>query len=149
LASAIVNVVQDVAPAEAVLVPLEGIQAEITCDQDAVQIQVLMRTIGWYDEPFTLSARLIDANGAEVGRSAADVEFGVERPRSNLLNSGNYLLPLESVPAPELGPLSLDLIAYRWQQEAERVVPRLFVNDDGAVVDALRLPLPPPTTCDH
>jgi hypothetical protein len=147
LASGVVNVVFDVAPPEPSLVPLEGIEAEIVCDDGSVQIRVLMRTIGWYDDPFTLSARLIDGSGAEVGRSTADVEFGVELPRSNLLNSATYEVPLESVPAAELGPLSVDLIAYRWQQEAERVVPRFFVAGDGTVVDALRLPLPTAATC--
>jgi hypothetical protein len=148
IAAGDVNVVEDVAPPENRLVPLAGDEAVIRCAEGEAQIQAVLRTIGWYDEAFTLSARMVDANGAEVGRSAADVEFAVERPRSNLLHRDLYTLPVDELPAAEVGPLMVDLVAYRWQQEAERVVARQFVADDGTVVPALRLPLTRGADCD-
>jgi hypothetical protein len=144
-----VNVVDDIAPPESVLVPVLGMEAEIVCQDDENEIQVLMQTIGWYDEPFTLSARVIDGSGREVARSEADVEFPAKPPRTHLLNREYYILPLAEIPAPEVGDLAVDIVAYRWQQEAERVVARKFVLDDGRVVDTLRLPLQRPETCEQ
>ena len=148
VASSDVNVVEDVAPPEMRLVPLAGDEASIVCAEGEAQMEVMMRTVGWYDEAFTLSARIVDGSGAEVGRSAADVEFPVARPRSNLLQSDLYKLPVDEVPGADAGALMVDLIAYRWQQEAARVVARQFVAADGSVVAALRLPLTIAASCD-
>jgi hypothetical protein len=41
----------------------------------------------------------------------------------------------------------VNLIAYHWQQEAERIVPRHFVTDDGSVVETLQLPVQRITLC--
>jgi hypothetical protein len=147
LATADVNVVDDVAPPEATVIPLAAIDALIRCESNAPQIEVLMHTIGWYDDPFTLTARVVDESGQEIARSAADVEFPAERPRHDLLTTHQYNLPLESVPASEDGALTLLLIAYRWQHEAQRIVPRHFVEADGSVVPVLHLPLSISPTC--
>jgi hypothetical protein len=148
LASANVSVMADVASPEVTLVPLLGVEAMIACDAGEAQLQIAMRTIGWYDEPFTLSARVLDESSTELARSAADVEFPAQRPRSNLLTTHLYDLPLTDVPASDVRSLNVDLIAYRWQQEAERIVPRHFVLEDGSVVGTLRLPLTHSSTCE-
>jgi hypothetical protein len=148
LASANVRVMADVAAPEVTLVPLLGAETMIACEAGEAQIQMVMRTIGWYNDPFTLSARVLDESGTEVARSTADVEFPAQRPRSNLLTTHRYDLPLADVPAPDAESLTVDLIAYRWQQAAERIVPRHFVLEDGSVAETLRLPLTRSSTCE-
>jgi hypothetical protein len=153
VASGMVNVVDDVAPPEITLLPVRDMEAHMVCDGDAIRAEVLMETTGWYDESFTLSARLVDANGVEVARSAADVEFPPIAPRRNLLHQEPYalpfdVLPLDALPEGNDGPLTLEVHGYQWQQSAERIVARNFVDDDGMVVDALRLPLSVSPTCE-
>jgi hypothetical protein len=148
LASTVVHVIPEVAPPEVQLLPVQPLEAAIVCHEGEAQIRVRMRTTGWYDEAFTLSARLFEKNGMEVGRSAADVEFPVAAPRSDFLSINDYLLPLEKVPDAELGELTLHLVAYRWQQEAERIVPRYFVGADGVAMPEVGLPLQMPESCD-
>jgi hypothetical protein len=136
-----------VAAPEATLIPVAVNNASIHCEAGAPQIEVDMRTIGWYDDPFTLTARMVDEHGQEVARSAADVEFPGERPRSDLFTIHEYNLPLESVPSSDDGALTLMLIAYRWQHDAQRIVPRHFVEMDGSVVSVLYLPLAISASC--
>jgi hypothetical protein len=141
LATANVRVVDDFVPPEIALLPVRALKAEISCREETPQLDVLMQTVGWYDAPFTLSARLLNIAGMEVARSSADVEFGVEPLRRGLLSLNIYTLPLGGVPAVEDEHLDVELIAYRWQQEVEGIVARRFVADDGAVLDTIRLPI--------
>ncbi|MBX3001264.1 MAG: hypothetical protein KF893_22275 [Caldilineaceae bacterium] len=138
LAASDVNVVVDAAPPESRVLPVLAIQAILTCGGDDAQIDLILRTVGWYEEPFTLSARLLDAEGAQVMRSA-DVEFPPHRPRANLRTINVYLLPLPVIPGDDA--LTVELIGYQWQQAAERIVPRAFVSAEGEVMDQLSLPL--------
>jgi hypothetical protein len=136
-----VRVVDDVVPPEIALLPVRALKAEISCREETPQLDILMQTVGWYDAPFTLSARLLNIAGMEVARSSTDVEFGVEPLRRDLLSLNIYTLPLGGVPAVEDEHLDVELIAYRWQQEVEGIVVRRFVADDGAVLDTIRLPI--------
>ena len=141
VASGMVNVRDDVAPPEATLLPVRGVEATLVCEGDTMRADVLMQTIGWYDESFTLSGRVLDADGVEVARSTADVEFPPVEPRRNLLERAYYTLPFDALPNANDPSLSLELYAYQWQQSAERIVARNFVHEDGTVASALRLPL--------
>lgn len=147
VASGMVNVRDDVAPPEATLLPVRGIEATIVCEGDKISADVSMQTIGWYDKSFTLSGRVLDVNGIEVARSAADVEFPPVEPRRNLLNLADYTLPFDSLPDAGNTLLSLELYAYQWQQSAERIVARNFVHEDGTVGSTLLLPLKVSTNC--
>lgn len=139
IVSGSVHVINDVAPPERQLLPWRATQAEIHCVEGEEQLVVTMQTIGWYDSPLTLSARFVNATGIEIGRSAADVEFAADVARQALLSEHVYALPLDEVPATDA--LMVNLIAYHWQQEAERIVTRHFVTDDGSVVETLQLPV--------
>ncbi|MCC6456373.1 MAG: hypothetical protein IT328_15570 [Caldilineaceae bacterium] len=148
LATAEVTVMADAAAPEVTLLPVQGVSAGVVCEEGEAHLEVILRTIGWYERPFTLSARILDGSDTEVARSRADVEFVAQRPRTDLLTSHAYKLPLAEVPAPEHGALTVDLIAYQWQQEAERTVARAFVTADGSVVNTLQLPLARSSGCE-
>ena len=76
-------------------------------------LRLRLRTIGWYDAPFTLSARLLAESGEVLGRSAVDVEFPAHLPRTELLSTHVYELPLAACPWER--PVLVELSAYRWQ----------------------------------
>jgi hypothetical protein len=141
VASGMVTLTNDVAPPEITLLPVRGVEAKLVCDAGAIRADVTMKTTGWYDESFTLSGRVMDASGVEVARSAADVEFPPVAPRTNLLHQAHYSLPFDALPEINDGPLALELLAYQWQQLAERIVARNFVDANGTVVGSQRLPL--------
>jgi hypothetical protein len=138
LAASDVNVAAEVAPPEARALPVWGLEAILLCAEDGPRLDLSMQTIGWYEEPFTLSVRLLDASGAEVMRSA-DVEFPTYRPRANLRTVNLYPLPLPALPPGNA--LTVEVLGYQWQQAAERIVPRSFVNAEGELVDRLSLPM--------
>lgn len=146
LAVSTVNVLADAAPPEGRLLPVMAMDAILTCGGEVAQIDLTMQTIGWYEEPFTLSARLLDAGGAEVMRSA-DVEFPPHRPRANLRTINLYSLGLSALPAEDA--LTVEVIGYQWQQAAERIVPRAFVSAEDDWVDSLRLPLARSAGCEN
>jgi hypothetical protein len=138
LASSDLTVMIDGAPPEVRALPIHALAAMLVCTAEGTRLDLSMQTVGWYEEPFTLSARLLDVNGVEIMRSA-DVEFPPHRPRANLRTINGYPLPLSSIPSDE--SLTVELIGYQWQQAAERIVPRSFVSAEGAVIDRLQLPL--------
>lgn len=148
VASADVSVVADVAPPEITLLPLVGEAAVLECEAGEAWVRVELRTIGWYETSFTLSARVYDENNSEVARSAVDVEFPAEPPRSDLLSTHTYILPLAATPSPQAGEFTVAVVAYRWQQAAERIVARHFVTADGLAVDTLQLPLAISPSCE-
>jgi hypothetical protein len=146
LAESDVAAVADVAPPESRVLPVSALEAILVCAAEGPRIDLTMQTVGWYEEPFTLSARLLDADGVEVMRSA-DVEFPDHRPRANLRTVNDYSLGLPAVPAQD--GLTVELIGYHWQQAAERIVPRLFVSVEGEIVDRLTLPLARSPGCEE
>jgi hypothetical protein len=146
LAASNIAVMTDVAPPESRVLPVYAIEAILVCAEEGARIDLTMQTVGWYEEPFTLSARLLDASGAEVMRSA-DVEFPTYRPRANLRTIHLYPLPLPAAPTDD--PLVVELIGYRWQQAAERIVPRIFVDPAGVLVDQMRLSISRDASCER
>ncbi len=125
---------------EARLLPVLPLDACVEVREEGTWLQVTMRTVGWYDEPFTLSARVVDPAGQERARTLGDVEFPPYQPRSHLLTVHGYRLPL--TPLPDLqGRWTVRLAAYRWSQPLEAIVPRRFVTPSGEVVEVFTLPL--------
>jgi hypothetical protein len=148
VASGLVTLVEDTEPPETTLLPVRSIEANLVCDAGTVRVDVLMQTIGWYDEAFTLSGRLLDENGIEVARSAADVEFPSIKSRQSLLYTERYSLPFDSLPPDGDDTLRLQLLAYAWQQVSERIVARGFVEEDGTVTNSIQLPIKHLLGCD-
>jgi hypothetical protein len=132
---------------EVTLLAVKPIGVEIVCETEGGRLHIDLRTIGWYDTPFTLSARLLDPQGVEVDRSAVDVEFPPFRPRSNLLTTFTYSLPLQQFPLTIDGPLTAEISAYQWQQQQGNVAQRWFVDADGAILPVLQLPVTSVTGC--
>ncbi len=154
VAAGVVEVIVDRAPPEVTLLPVRPVAATLQCAGagDEIAIDVWMQTIGWYDQPFTLSGRLVDDQAGEVARSRRDVEFRPERARRDLLSLQPYTLPFAArhaiAAAVDLNhPPALELVAYQWQQAAERVVARHFVDDAGNVVPSITLPLTVDPAC--
>jgi len=122
------------------LLPVLPWRACVEVQGQETWLQVTMRTVGWYDEPFTLSARVVDSVGQEWARTLQDVEFPPYQPRSHLLTLHGYRLPLSPLPA-RPGPWFVRLTAYRWSQPMEATVPRRFVTASGEAVEVFVLPL--------
>src|SRR5690606_14514972 len=101
------------------------------------------------DEAFTLSGRLRDARGQEFARSSADVAFASLPPRRNLLSVESYSLPFAVLVDLAQQPITLEIVAYAWQQDAERIVSRHFVESDGTTLSSLTLPLTFDPSCNE
>ena len=141
-----VTVVMDGAASEILPVPVRLLAAEAGCGETGPILNLAMQTIGWYDQPFSLSAHIQDADGNQVAQS--DLEYPPWRPRANLLEESDYYLPIET-PLPA-GQYTVELSAYQWQQAAERTVPRYFLSQTGEPLATLNFgvdmpPCPAPT----
>jgi hypothetical protein len=147
LATGSVEVTAGEAPPEITLLAVRPLSAEIVCEAARYHLHIDLETIGWYDASFTLSARLLDPQGVEVERSAVDVEFPAYRPRSNLLTTFTYPLPLDQFPLTSSVPLTAEISAYQWQQQTGSIAPRWFVDTDGAILPAVQLPIRNTTGC--
>jgi hypothetical protein len=122
-----VTVADDVASPEILPVPVRLLSAKARCGDTGPILNLTMQTIGWYDQPFSLSAHIHDVDGNQVAQS--DLEFPPWRPRANLLEEFDYNLPVETpLPADQY---TVELSAYQWQQAAERTVPRFFLSPTG------------------
>ena len=141
-----VTVVMDGAASEILPVPVRLLAAEAGCGETGPILNLAMQTIGWYDQPFSLSAHIQDADGNQVAQS--DLEYPPWRPHANLLEESDYYLPIET-PLPA-GQYTVELSAYQWQQAAERTAPRYFLSPIGDPLATLNFgvdmpPCPTPT----
>lgn len=127
------------APPEIRVAPLRLDGVSLLCE-DPPGVRLQMKTVGWFDEPVTLSVRILDGAGQEIGRSEVDVAFAAELPRSELLTLHDYDLPLL--------PLDVDrakkvvVSAYRWQQETETTIPRLLLSSEGDSASPIEMTMP-------
>jgi hypothetical protein len=147
VAAGFVEVIAAETSPEITLLAVQPAGAEIICGAEGRRLHIDLRTIGWYDDPFTLSARLLDARGLEAGRSTVDVEFPSFRPRRNLLTTFTYSLPLQQFHLTSDGPLTAEISAYQWQQQQGKIAQRWFVDADGAILPVLQLPVTSVTGC--
>ncbi len=141
-----VTVIEDVASPDILPVPVRLLSSEVHCSDTGPILSLTMQTIGWYDQPFSLSAQIHDAAGDLVAQN--DLEFPPLHPRANLLEVSEYQIPFEK-PIP-VGQYTVELFAYQWQQAAERTVQRYFLSQNGEPLDKLGFgvdvpPCPVPT----